>query len=243
MYNSDPTNNFNSTPLAASTYTYCDCNDNMVAGVNTLTESGSSYLVCAASPTPITVSTIVPSTSEPATSSSEPAPTSTDSPPTSTTDVASTSTDSPPTSTTDVASESTSPAPTPTAQIKIMFDWMEYLGETGDQWYVYNNAPGTSSNVCGDSVDVLKADKKIDPSKNVPYPDGTFNIRGRISGMKDCVYTGTADSPGTFSCPALNGGASVSCLSDPESDSNKNLVCGALDGSTDTIYPKVLCQW
>ncbi|KAK4982520.1 hypothetical protein LTR66_009228 [Elasticomyces elasticus] len=173
--------------------TYCDCNNYLIAGINTVTDSGSSYIVCAVTPDPITVATLTSSTDSPATSTSEPAPT---------------STVSPPTSTTDVVSTSTSLTPIPTAQLKIMFDLMEYQGITGNQWYVYNNALGTSTDFCGGSVDVLKANKKTDPSVSVPYPDGTFNIQGKISGMKDCIYTGTADSPGTFSCPALDGGAS-----------------------------------
>ncbi|KAK0335951.1 hypothetical protein LTR59_002001 [Friedmanniomyces endolithicus] len=92
-----------------------------------------------------------------------------------------------------------------------------------------------------DSIDTLGAPQNVDPSKDpIPYPSGTFKIAGSVSGEKNCVYTGTASGPGTFECDGL-AADQTSCFADPQQGTN--YTCVLVDGSEDTIYFKVQCEW
>ncbi|TKA82164.1 hypothetical protein B0A55_02048 [Friedmanniomyces simplex] len=132
-------------------------------------------------------------------------------------------------------------APSPTARFMMHLDQSEYDALTYNYWYAYSPPENSEYNICDDTIDTLGAPENFDPRKDpVPYPSGTFKIGGSVSGQKNCVYTGTAEAPGSFECDGL-AADQVNCFADPEMGTNKT--CVYIDGSEDTIYFKVRCDW
>ncbi|KAK0824750.1 hypothetical protein LTR73_007555 [Friedmanniomyces endolithicus] len=144
-----------------------------------------------------------------------------------------------PTST--AATTNSAAAPSPTARFMMHMDESEYEALTYNYWYAYSPPESKQYSVCDDSIDTLGAPQNVDPSKDpIPYPDGTFKIAGTVSGEKNCVYSGTAAGPGSFECDGL-ASDQTSCFADPQQGTN--YTCVLVDGSEDTIYFKVQCEW
>ncbi|KAK1811996.1 hypothetical protein LTR12_013612 [Friedmanniomyces endolithicus] len=131
-------------------------------------------------------------------------------------------------------------AASPTARFMMHMDESEYEALTYNYWYAYSPPENKQYSVC-DDIDTLGAPQNVDPSKDpIPYPDGTFKIAGTVSGEKNCVYSGTASGPGSFQCDGL-AADQTSCFADPQQGTN--YTCVLVDGSEDTIYFKVQCEW
>lgn len=112
-----------------------------------------------------------------------------------------------------------------------------YLSDVYSYWSFFTPDMGSSINFCKDAeAGELEASgniKVVDP----PYPDGTKKLDFKIHDMEDCVYEGTSDEPGTFTCPQL--GKTVDCES--YGDSKVHDCYGAL--SVSMFNPVVRCQW
>ncbi|KAJ5667084.1 glycoside hydrolase [Penicillium longicatenatum] len=99
-------------------------------------------------------------------------------------------------------------------------------------WQYFDPTYSASWSACDDVGGGSEA-----PSSGEGLPDGTFDISVDIHGMSDCVYTGTTDAAGTFTCPDLT--STVTCEKSP-------------DTGTYTCYealapveftPKIQCSW
>ncbi|KAJ5638653.1 hypothetical protein N7528_001043 [Penicillium herquei] len=102
-------------------------------------------------------------------------------------------------------------------------------------WEYFAHAAGASWTAC-DGLGSYPLSNS-DTLANEPYPDGTIDIGVDILGMSDCVYTGTKDAPGTFTCPDLS--STVQCY---EWDESGTSTCyGEL--SPTEITPVVHCPW
>ncbi|KAK4999903.1 hypothetical protein LTR28_013222 [Elasticomyces elasticus] len=105
---------------------------------------------------------------------------------------------------------------------------------------------GKELDVCAASFQNFPADPVVDPAKGIPYPGGVFVMKSLVDGHAACVYDGSADAAGRFSCPGLDGGRPVNCFQDPLDALGTNYTCapiGILGDVRPVIFPKIFCQW
>ena len=131
-------------------------------------------------------------------------------------------------------STSSSKTASPTAELIIALD-TDPSSLNAFEWEFVTPAIGGSFTAC-DGVGSEEAPNNED-SLGYPYPDGDWTLPFKIHDMSDCVYKGTSDGPGTFTCP----------------DMSETVQCTAWDGSTTPIYcygfnviemrPMVVCEW
>ncbi|KAK4969265.1 hypothetical protein LTR66_011718 [Elasticomyces elasticus] len=142
--------------------------------------------------------------------------------------------------------------PTPTAAFMLMYNWLGADFPTDNQWFAYANNPmelaksGKELDVCAASFQNFPADPVVDPAKGIPYPGGVFVMKSLVDGHAACVYDGSADAAGRFSCPGLDGGRPVNCFQDPLDALGTNYTCapiGILGDVRPVIFPKIFCQW
>ena len=195
----------------------CSCNDDITEPV--ITADGS-VLVCDMGKSTATVGTTTPNT------------------------IPNTPTTPDPTTTTPSTTDPNAPATTvtgatPTARFMMELDVASDGFSDHNYWYAYSPPYNEPYSFCLDSIDTLDADQDIDPTKSIPFPDGTFKIQGKVSGEPNCMYIGTADAAGTLSCDKVN----VQCF---QSEETGSFICdesGPDTPGTDTIYPKLECAW
>jgi hypothetical protein len=138
----------------------------------------------------------------------------------------STSTTSSKTSTTDAA--------TATPSERFIIALAEDDNELGNPytWEFFDPTYSESWSVCDDVGGGEEA-----PSSGEGLPDGTFDISVDIHGMSDCVYVGTTDAAGTFTCPDLT--SDVTCEKSPDTSTG---TCYEFSAPVE-VTPKIQCSW
>ncbi|KAJ5742570.1 nucleotide-binding domain-containing protein [Penicillium nucicola] len=100
-------------------------------------------------------------------------------------------------------------------------------------WEYFDPTYSESYSFCEDSLGTLGEG----PSDGEGLPNGTFDISVDIHGMSDCVYVGTTDAPGTFTCPGLS--STVDCIKSPQTT---GATCYEISAPVE-YTPKIQCSW